>query len=120
MPTKSVCASFRAAVPGGAAFEARASSHSGKPAPNSLVMSPTGPVPVFSRTTLASAVAPQSHPARVYGTHEAGVFFGVPLSPLTMLKLGLVGVALTSSVRSVQYLKRGGGRRRPVRPEVSV
>src|SRR5919201_5761338 len=104
MPTKSVCARFRAAVPGGAAFDACASSHSGEPAPKTFVMSPAGVVAVFSSTTFASAVAPQSQPARVYGTQGAGAFFGVPLSPLTMLKFGSVGTALTSSVRSVQYL----------------
>ncbi len=104
MPTKSVCASARPPCPAGAAFDATASFHSGEPAPKTFVMSPSGPVPVFSSTTLASAVAPQSQPARVYGTHGAGVFFGEPLSPFTMLKFGFVGGMLTSSVRSVQYL----------------
>jgi hypothetical protein len=105
MPTKSVCARLRAAVPAGAAFDACASSHSGDPEPNTFVMSPAGPVPVFSRTTFASAVAPQSQPARVYGTHGAGAFFGVPESPLTMFGSGSVGGVFTSSTRSVQYLK---------------
>ena len=73
-PTKSVCARLRAAVLAGAAFDAAASFHSGEPVPNTFVMSPAGPVPVFSSTTFADAVAPQSQPARVYGTHGAGVF----------------------------------------------
>src|SRR6266511_1661587 len=65
---------------------------------------------LFSSTTLASAVAPKSQPARVYGTHGAGVFFGEPESPLTMLKFvsaGGVGgsvAAFPPSVMSVQYL----------------
>src|SRR5215470_17416365 len=105
MPTKSVCAWLRAAVPGGAAAEATASFHSEEPAPNTLVMSPAAPVPVFSSTTLATAVAPKSHPARVNGTHGAGAFSGIPLSPLTMLGRGSAGAGLTSSTRSVQYLK---------------
>ncbi len=67
-------------------------------------MSPFGPVPVFSSTTFARAVAPQSQPARVYGTHGAGVFLGEPLSPLTMIGVGSAGGTPTSSVRSVQYL----------------
>jgi hypothetical protein len=80
-------------------------------------MSPAGPVPVFSSTTFASAVAPQSQPARVYGTHGAGVFLAVPLSPLTMLKFGSVGGVFTSSVRSVQYLNE---LEELVRPEPSL
>jgi hypothetical protein len=67
-------------------------------------MSPFGPVPVFSNTTLATAAAPKSHPARVYGTHGAGVVLGVPLSPLTMFGVGSAGGTPTSSTRSVQYL----------------
>ena len=77
----------------------------GDGAPNTLVMSPFGPVPVFSSTTFASAVAPKSHPARVYGTHGAGAFLGEPLSPFTMFGSGSAGGVPTSSVRSVQYLK---------------
>ena len=86
---KSVCARFRAAVPGGAAFEARASFHSGENAPNTFVISPFGPVPVFSSTTLAPAAAPQSHPARVYGTHGAGVFLG-ELGHVLFKRAGLI------------------------------
>src|ERR1044071_10175730 len=104
MPTKSVCARFRAAVPAGAAFDASASFHSGELTPNTFVMSPAGPVPVFSSSMFASDTAPKSQPARVNGTHGAGVFFGEPLSPVTMFGSGSSGVALTSSVRSVQYL----------------
>ena len=64
-PTKSVCARARAAVPAGAALEASASFHSGEPCPKTLVMSPLGPVEVFSSTTFALATAPKSQPARV-------------------------------------------------------
>src|SRR6476646_6561741 len=105
MPTKSVCASVRAAVPAGAAFDADASFHSGDPEPNTFVMSPFGPVAVFSSTTFARAVAPKSQPARVYGTHGAGAFFGVPLSAFTMFGSGSAGGVPVSSTRSVQYLK---------------
>src|SRR3954453_23067782 len=115
MPTKSVCAfSTSAGSRGGAGgatlrvasvLETTASFHSGDPVPKTFVMSPFGPVPVFSSTTFASAVAPQSQPARVYGTHGAGVIFGEPLSPFTITGAGSVGGMLTSSVRSVQYLK---------------
>src|SRR5215471_7387749 len=113
MPTKSVCASCRAAVPAAAAFEADASHHSGwvesgqdAAAPNTLVMSPFEPVPVFSRTTFASATAPKSQPARVYGTQGAGVFLGMPLSgsTVTMFVSGSAGGFPVSSTRSVQYL----------------
>src|SRR6266852_5579256 len=95
---------MRAAEPAGAAAELCASANCGVPMPNTFVTSPLGPVPVFSRTTLASAVAPKSQPARVYGTHGAVVLFGEPLSPLTMTGVGFVGGMLASSVRSVQYL----------------
>jgi len=70
------------------------------------VMSPPGPVPVFSSTMFADATAPKSHPARVYGTHGAGVVLGVPVagSKVTMLGRGSAGDVPTSSTRSVQYL----------------
>src|SRR5262250_1630419 len=93
-PTKSVCALARAAVPGGAAAEATASFHCGEPAPNTLVMSPLGPVPVFSSTVLAVATAPKSHPARVNGTHGAGA-----LSPLGVTMFGTVVVGAAGSVQ---------------------
>ena len=75
-----------------------------------------GPAPktielLFSSTAFAVETFPTSHPARVYGTHGAGVFFGVPESPLTMLKFvspGGVGGLVAEfppSVMSVQYLK---------------
>src|SRR5262249_16941663 len=97
----------------GAAFDASASHHSGCAGsgqaavdPKTLVMSPFGPVPVFSRTTLASATAPKSQPARVYGTHGAGVFLGSPLSwsGVTIFVSGSAGGFPVSSTRSVQYL----------------
>ncbi len=65
---------------------------------------------LFSSTTLASAVAPKSQPARVYGTHGAGAFFAEPESPLTMLKfvsadgVGGTVAGLPPSTASVQYL----------------
>jgi hypothetical protein len=57
-------------------------------------------VELFSSTTLADATAPKSQPARVYGTHGAGVVFTAPLSPLTMFGSG----SLTASTGSFQYL----------------
>ena len=50
---------------GVAAFDAAASADSGEPAPNTFVMSPLGPVEVFSRTRFAVATPPKSQPARV-------------------------------------------------------
>jgi hypothetical protein len=104
MPTKSVWAIRRSLVPDGAALAAVASFHSGELAPKTLVMSPLGPVPVFSRTTLASATAPKSQPARVNGTHGAGALRGVPPSPVTMFGSRSAGGVPLSSTRSVQYL----------------
>src|SRR5690242_9481474 len=40
---------------------------------------------LFSSTAFAVEMLPTSQPARAHGTHGAGVFFGVPLSPVTML-----------------------------------
>src|ERR1700730_851942 len=116
MPTKSVCAFARAAVPDGAAAEATASFHSGDAAPKTWVMSPKAPVPVFSSSILAVDTPPKLQPARVNGTHGAGVVFGVPESPLTMFgrasRGGPGGVpggdpgggGGLSSTRSVEYL----------------
>src|SRR5262249_19476297 len=95
-PTKSVCALARAAVPDGAAFESTASFHCGEPEPKTLVMSPVGPVPVFSSTMFAEAMAPTSQPARVYGTHGAGAFI-----PSGVIIFGTVGV-LVAETESVQ------------------
>src|ERR671930_394585 len=100
MPTKSVCAFARAGVPAGEAFEANASFHSGEPTPNVSDMSPKGPVPVFISSTFASPTAPKSQPARVYGTHGAGVFF---CPSVTMFGNGSL-TPVESSTRSVQYL----------------
>ena len=101
IPTKSVSAFARAAVPDGAALEATASFHSGEPAPNASVMSPNVPVPVFSSSMFASEIAPKSQPARVKGTHGAGVVF---CASVTMFGSGS-RVPVASSTRSVQYLK---------------
>ncbi len=100
MPTKSVNALARAAVPGGAAFEATASLHSGDPVVNASDMSPNGPVPMFSSSMFASETAPKSQPARVNGTQGAGVFF---CPSVIMFGNGSV-VPVESSTRSVQYL----------------
>src|SRR5712691_11934830 len=104
MPTKSVRAFARKAVPDGAALEATACDHSGEPVPKTSLMSPNGPVPVFSSSMLAVETPPKSHPARVNGTHGAGVVFGVPESPLTIFGSGS-RTPVESSTRSVQYLK---------------
>src|SRR5689334_21721843 len=94
MPTKSACAFARVAG-------SLASFHSGEPWPKTVVMSPFGAVEVFSRTTLAVETAPKSQPARVYGTHGAGVVFGAPLSPFTMFGSGS---SLFGATASFQYL----------------
>src|SRR5205807_284272 len=86
------------------ALDSAASFHSGDPAWKTCVMSPKAPVPVFSSSMFAVETPPKSHPARVNGTHGAGVVFGVPESPLTMLGRGS-RVPVESSTRSVQYLK---------------
>ena len=64
--------------------------------PKTLVMSPLGPVPVFSSTVFAVATAPKSQPARVYGTHGAGAF-----CPVGVTMFGTVGV-LVAETGSVQ------------------
>src|SRR6188508_2471574 len=72
---------------------------------------------LFSSTAFAVETFPTSQPARVHGTHGAGVFFGCPESPLTMLKFvspGGVGgsvAGLPPSVMSVQYLNEDENRR---------
>src|SRR2546427_11866167 len=81
-------------------FDATACDHSGEPVPNASDMSPNGPVPVFSSSMFASETAPKSHPARVNGTHGAGVFF---CPSVTMFGNGSFA-PVESSTRSVQYL----------------
>src|SRR6476620_12249147 len=94
-PTKSVWAVARAAVLGGAAADSIASVAGGDGLPKTLVMSPFGPVPVFSRTVFAVATAPKSQPARVYGTHGAGAFL-----PSGVTMFGTVSaLATTGSVQ---------------------
>src|SRR2546423_14588 len=66
------------------------------PLPNTLVMSPDEPVLVFSSSMFASDTAPTSHPARVKGTHGAGVFFW----PVVTMFGSLSG----NPTGSVQYL----------------
>src|ERR1700730_1973172 len=96
MPTKSACALVRVAA-------VLASIHSGLPLPKACVMSPNGPVPVFSSSMLAVETPPKLQPARVYGTQGAGVFF---CPSVTMFGNGsrVVAFGLESSTRSVQYL----------------
>ena len=73
------------------------------PAPKTIAL-------LFSSTAFAVETFPTSQPARVYGTQGAGVVFGMPESPLTMLgfvSAGGVGgsvAGLPPSVMSVQYL----------------
>src|SRR6478735_782504 len=66
MPTKSVWACSGLAA---------ASFHSGEPLPNTWVMSPVGAVELFSSSMFAVPTPPTSQPARVNGTHGAGVVF---------------------------------------------
>ena len=88
MPTKSACA-----FPG----DACASFHSGDPVPKTRVMSPVAFVAVFSSSMFAVPTPPKSHPARVYGTHGAGVVF---LPSVIMFGSG----SSVASTWSVQYL----------------
>src|SRR5207253_11439664 len=100
IPYESVCAFARSAVPDGAEFDATACLHSGEPVPKTSDMSPKGPVPVFSSSMFASEIAPKSQPARVNGTHGAGVVF---CPSVTMFANGS-RTPVESSTRSVQYL----------------
>src|SRR5512142_1537895 len=68
----------------------------GEPAPNIATMS----LLVFSASMSASENAPTSHPARVYGTQGAGVFF----CP-SVIRFVSGSVALTGSV---QYVNADG------------
>src|SRR5262245_50318413 len=73
------------------------------PAPKTIAL-------LFSSTAFAVETFPTSQPARVYATHGAGVVFGWPESPLTMLGfrspggVGGIVAGLPASVTSVQYL----------------
>ena len=66
---------------------------------------------LFSSTAFAVETLPTSQPARAHGTHGAGVIFGEPESPLTMLgfvsadAVGGEVAGFPPSVVSVQYLK---------------
>src|ERR1700730_17911719 len=97
MPTKSACALVRVAA-------VLASIHSGLPLPKACVMSPNGPVPVFSSSMLAVETPPKLQPARVYGTQGAGVFF-CPSVTMFGRRSRLDASGFESSPRSVQYLK---------------
>src|SRR5262245_41563074 len=105
-PTRSVWASMRAALPAVAAADACASANCGEPMPNTLVTSPLGPVPVFSRTMLALAMAPTSQPARVNGVHGAGTF--EPSGPT------MFGMVVLAAAGSVQYPNELGNENAPV------
>src|SRR5262249_24174046 len=98
-PIKSVCGfALALALAGGFGKAGAASAWAccGEGLPNTFVMSPVGPVPVFSSTMLAVAMAPTSQPARVNGTHGAGAF-----SPSGVIMFGTVGV-LVADTTSVQ------------------
>lgn len=86
---------LRAGGGSGAELDATASLNCGDGLPNTFVMSPEGPVPVFSSTVFAVATAPKSQPARVYGTHGAGAFL-----PSGVIMFGTVGAFAT--IGSVQ------------------
>src|SRR4051812_31407865 len=57
MPTRSVCASVRAAVPDSASWELRASFQASEPSPNSDVTSPVGSVVTVPKTDVFAACA---------------------------------------------------------------
>ena len=78
-----------------------ASTNSGEFWPNTFVMSPFGAVEVFSSTVFAMLTSPTSQPARVNGTHGAGVVLAVPESPFTMFGSGSV-LGLAGSTGSVR------------------
>ena len=101
IPTKSVCASCGVAT---------ASFHSGEPVPNTFVMSPEAFVAVFSSSMFAVPTPPTSQPARVNGTHGAGVF--LPPS-VTMFGFG----SNVASTGSVQYLNDEENRVAPSLPK---
>ena len=88
MPTKSVspCCGL-----------ATVSFHSDEPWPKTCVMSPVGLVPLFSSSMFAVPTPPTSQPARVYGTHGAGVVL-----PPVVIMFGFG--SSVASTWSVQYL----------------
>lgn len=88
MPTKSVWPSCGFAT---------VSLHSGEPPPNTLVMSPVGAVELFSSSMFAVPTPPTSQPARVNGTHGAGVVL-----PVSVIMFG--SGSLVGSTGLVQYL----------------
>src|SRR4030088_3646263 len=96
IPTKSAWALTRVAG-------LNASFHSAVLAPKACVISPNGPVPVFSSSMLAVETPPKLHPARVNGTQGAGVVF---CPSVTMFGRGSrVGASRReSSTLSFQYL----------------
>src|SRR5262249_5304658 len=101
MPTKSVCASVRAAVPDGAVCDALPSFHSGELTPKIVVMSPVGSVDVGPYTVapvaceLASGAARLS--VRVDATTEAIVACSAsaPLSIVICLPVVMPDVLCT-------------------------
>src|SRR3954452_1771693 len=95
MPSKPATASLRV-LPGPSLLDQSANSCSGDGLPNTFVMSPLGVVLVFSSSMLAIENAPTSQPARVNGTHGAGVFF----CP-SVIRFGSGSFSVTGSVQYV-------------------
>src|SRR6478736_1647871 len=88
MPTKSVCPCCGLAT---------VSFHSDDPWPKTCVMSPVESVLLFSSSMFAVPTPPTSQPARVKGTHGAGV-----VAPVSVIMFGFVSA--TGSTGLVQYL----------------
>src|SRR5215475_8973013 len=96
-PTKSALALALAfSVVLGRRRAASAAACCGEGLPKIFVMSPVAVVFVFSRTMLALAMAPPSHPARVKGTQGAGTL--LPSGPTMLGTVGVPG-AETGSVQ---------------------
>src|SRR5205085_10148350 len=99
--TSAVHAAARIRVPDGSELDATASFHSGEPVPKASLMSPKGPKTMFSSSMFAVETPPKLHPARVNGTHGAGV-----VTPPSVTMFGCASrVPVASSTLSVQYLK---------------
>src|SRR5690349_366232 len=65
--------------------------------PYTLAISPPGVIALFSSSRFAVPTPPKSQPARVYGTHGAGV-----VSPVSAIMFGFESSA--PSTGAVQYL----------------
>src|SRR3954453_21164806 len=96
MPSNPATASLRRLVSEPPALDQSANACSPDGLPNTFVMSPLAFVFVFSSSMFAIENAPTSQPARVNGTHGAGVFF----CP-SVIRLGSVSLSVTGSVQYV-------------------